>query len=83
MPELRFSSLVRRRLFQLDLHDYEIAQVIERPTRVLHRSPAGVSEYHGVTERGDEVVVYLDRPAEPFLVINVIVLRRGADTSCC
>ena len=72
MPQLGFTEVSRRRMRKAGLPEQAVYDVISDPERVLRR-PDGITEYTGWWE-GRRVLVFTDRPIEPLLVLNVVVI---------
>jgi len=75
MLQLRFTEVAWRRLRKAGLCDQAVYDVISDPERVFRR-PDGITEYTGWWE-GRRIIVFTDRPIEPLLVLNVVVIRRS------
>lgn len=73
MPQLTFTEVSRRRLRRAGLSEQAVYDVIGDPELVFRR-PDGITEYTGWWE-GRRIVVFTDRPIEPLLVLNVMVIR--------
>lgn len=72
-PPLHFNEVTRRRLRKAGIPVQAVYDILNDPERILRR-PDGITEYTGQWE-GRRLVVFTDRPIEPLLVLNVVVIR--------
>ncbi|HZO32164.1 MAG TPA: hypothetical protein VFH48_39920 [Chloroflexota bacterium] len=75
MPQLRFTEVVWRRLRKAGLTEQAVYDVVRDPERVIRRRD-GITEYTGWGE-GCRLIVFTDRPIEPLVVLNVVVIERS------
>jgi hypothetical protein len=75
-PDLHFTEVSWRRLRKAGLPVRAVYDIVRSPERV-YRRPDGITEYVGEWE-GRRIVVFTDRPIEPRLVLNVVVIRGSA-----
>jgi hypothetical protein len=73
MQPLTYTAMARDHMRRRGVSSYEVQMVVERSVPLTR--PDGVREHRGVWE-GLDLLVLVDRTTEPFLVLNVIVMRR-------